>query len=76
MPKPVKHSVSIKGHRTSFSLEDDFWQELNNIASERRIPVAQIITSIDETRHPEQNLSSALRIYVLDSLKTKLGSDT
>ncbi|MGI9351836.1 MAG: ribbon-helix-helix domain-containing protein [Rhizobiaceae bacterium] len=64
-----KHSISIRGHRTSFSLEEDFWVELQNIAKIRQISLARVITEVDEARSPEQNLSSALRVFVLSALK-------
>ena len=60
-----KHSVSIRGHRTSFSLEDEFWNELQRIAQEKGLPVARMITEIDSARPLGQNLSSALRVFVL-----------
>ena len=65
-----KHSITLHGHRTSFSLEEAFWQELNAIADERKIPLAALVAEIDETRDPRTNLSSAARLYVLARLKT------
>lgn len=67
-----KHSVSLNGHRTSFSLEDDFLAELKRIAAQRGMPLAALLAEIDRTRPPETNLSSALRLYVLDDLKRML----
>ena len=67
-----KRSVSIRGHRTSFSLEDDFWNELKAIADKRGISVAQLVTQVDLRRGEEENLSSALRLFVLRDLKSKL----
>ena len=64
-----KHSVSIRGHRTSFSLEDEFWNEFKKIAKTRGVTAARLITEIDEARTPDQNLSSALRVFVLDVVK-------
>lgn len=64
-----KHSITLHGHRTSFSLEEAFWQELNAIADERQIPLAALVAEIDETRDPRTNLSSAARLYVLARLK-------
>lgn len=64
-----KHSVSIRGHRTSYSLEDAFHEELWRIAEERAIPLAALISEIDEARPRRTNLSSALRLHVLDHLK-------
>ncbi|AJD41779.1 ribbon-helix-helix domain-containing protein [Rhizobium sp. SEMIA 4085] len=66
-----KHSASLHGHRTSFSLEDEFWAELKAIATARAIPLAALISEIDDRREPESNLSSALRIHVLTWLKNR-----
>lgn len=65
-----KHSVSIRGHRTSLSLENEFWDELCSIADSRQMPVARLITEIDAARQPDQNLSSAIRVFVFNQLKT------
>ena len=61
-----KHSVTIRGHRTSVSLEEEFWRCLLEIAEARAETVAALISSIDEQRQPEQNLSSAARLFVLE----------
>ena len=66
-----KHSATLHGHRTSFSLEDEFWTELNAVAKARAIPLATLISDIDDQRRPESNLSSALRVYVLHWLQAK-----
>lgn len=66
-----KHSATLRGHRTSFSLEDAFWVELKAIASDRNISIAALIVEIDEHRGTESNLSSALRVYVLNHLKSR-----
>ena len=66
-----KHSVSLHGHRTSFSLEEPFWDELKRVAAVRAMPVAALIAEIDESRRPETNLSSALRLHVLAQLKNE-----
>ena len=60
-----KHSVTIRGHRTSFSLEDEFWDALQAIAANRKGTLAALIAEIDENRNPADNLSSAIRVYVL-----------
>jgi predicted DNA-binding ribbon-helix-helix protein len=67
-----KHSITIRGHRTSFSLEDAFFDELRQIANEDNISIDGLITRIDSTREPEQNLSSAVRLYILKRLRKKL----
>lgn len=64
-----KHSVSIRGHRTSYSLEQPFFDELSRIAAARNLPLAALIAEIDEGRAREANLSSAIRVYVLDWVK-------
>ncbi|MBY5327513.1 ribbon-helix-helix domain-containing protein [Rhizobium leguminosarum] len=64
-----KHSATLHGHRTSFSLEDEFWAELKTIAAARSIPLAALISEIDDHRPPDSNLSSALRLHVLSWLK-------
>ncbi len=61
-----KRSVTIRGHRTSFSLEDPFYAIITSIADDRKITLARLIAEIDEGRDRDSNLSSALRIYVLD----------
>ena len=65
-----KHSATLHGHRTSFSLEDAFWQELKIIAASRKISIAALIAEIDDGREPDSNLSSALRLRVLQELKS------
>lgn len=67
-----KRSVNIAGHTTSISLEDEFWHELTLIAAQRPCSINALITDIDSNRPSGVNLSSALRLYVLQSLKEKL----
>ena len=64
-----KHSITIRGHRTSFSLEQPFLDELRAIAAAREITLAALIAEVDGERPREANLSSALRIFVLDQAK-------
>jgi predicted DNA-binding ribbon-helix-helix protein len=66
-----KRSVTLGGHATSVSLEDEFWAELKRMAAEAGVPVAAIVARIDATRGTA-NLSSALRKAVLADLKAKL----
>jgi predicted DNA-binding ribbon-helix-helix protein len=61
-----KRSVTIHGHRTSFSLEDAFYDIILLIAQGRDITLASLIAEVDENRDRNSNLSSALRIYALD----------
>ncbi|WP_020594361.1 ribbon-helix-helix domain-containing protein [Kiloniella laminariae] len=61
-----KRSITIAGHRTSFTLEEAFWQQLRLIAQTEDISINRLVEKIDKTR--EGNLSSALRIFVLNRL--------
>ena len=65
----VKRSLSIAGHRTSVSLEEIFWSELRAIAERRAQSVAALVAEIDAARG-EANLSSALRVFVLQQAKS------
>ncbi|KZB70663.1 MULTISPECIES: ribbon-helix-helix domain-containing protein [Thalassospira] len=67
-----KRSVTIAGHRTSFSLEDAFWEELVGIAQRRDMTLAELVVEIDTDR--EGNLSSALRLFVLRDLQSRVPS--
>jgi predicted DNA-binding ribbon-helix-helix protein len=67
-----KRSVSINGHRTSYSIEDEFQAALNTIAMLRELPLARLISEIDAVPRQEGGLSSAIRVFVLKNiLKTK-----
>jgi predicted DNA-binding ribbon-helix-helix protein len=69
----VKHSIVISGHKTSVSLEDAFWKALKAIAGERDMNVSELVASIDlDRRH--SNLSSAIRLYVLNHYQSALRS--
>ncbi|MBZ3692529.1 ribbon-helix-helix domain-containing protein [Phyllobacterium calauticae] len=69
-----KRSVTIRGHRTSFSLEDPFYAIITSIADDRKITLARLIAEIDEGRDRDSNLSSALRIYVLDWVMNRMNT--
>ncbi len=60
-----KISVSLSGHQTSISLEEEFVVALNKIAKSENRSVASIIQEIDSVRSPESNLSSAVRVWIL-----------
>lgn len=63
--RPVKHSVTLRGHRTSISLEALFWAELRAIAREKSLPINALVAEIDAARGMESGLASAIRVYVL-----------
>jgi len=69
----VKRSIVVGGHKTSVSLEDAFWSGLKEIASDRRLTLSKLVDAIDTTR-VHSNLSSALRLFVLDHYRTTIGS--
>lgn len=64
-----KRSVTIRGHRTSYSLEKPFHDDLVAIAAARGIALAALIAEVDDRRPREANLSSALRLFVLEQAK-------
>jgi len=61
----VKRSIVIAGHKTSVSLEDAFWKGLKDIAAARDTTLSDLVATIDSTRR-HGNLSSAIRLFVLD----------
>jgi predicted DNA-binding ribbon-helix-helix protein len=65
MPRPVKRSFSIGGHRTSISIEAPFWDALRQVAEAERTSVASLVAAIDKARG-SSGLSSAVRVWVLD----------
>jgi len=66
-PQLVKRSVRISGHPTSVSLEAPFWQALRDIAALRQISINALLSTIDAERRG--NLSSAIRLFVLESCR-------
>jgi predicted DNA-binding ribbon-helix-helix protein len=67
----IKRSVVVAGHKTSVSLEDAFWKGLKEIAGERDTTLSELVGTIDSERE-YGNLSSALRLFVLDFYRTQL----
>ncbi|MGA7388527.1 MAG: ribbon-helix-helix domain-containing protein [Pseudolabrys sp.] len=65
----VKRSIVIDEHKTSVSLEDAFWSDLKEIAHDQGATLSALVAKIDETR-AHGNLSSAIRLYVLDYFRT------
>ena len=66
-----KRSITLKGHRTSISLEDEFWDALERFAAADERSLPKLIYDIDRTRMkqtPPPGLASALRVYVLGRL--------
>lgn len=70
----VKRSIVIAGHKTSVSLEDAFWKGLKEIAIGRELTLSDLVASIDTDRH-HGNLSSAIRLFVLDHFRAQSGDE-
>lgn len=70
-----KYSITLHGHRTSFSLEEEFHEELKALAVARGRSLAALIASVDEARDERDNLSSALRLHVLKNCMRVGGVD-
>ena len=70
----VKRSIVIAGHKTSVSLEDAFWQGLKEIAGGRDMTLSDLVAAID-TERQHGNLSSAIRLFVLDYYRNQLSDD-
>lgn len=63
-----KISVSLSGHQTSITLEPEFIDALQKLAIRHNRSVASIINEIDTSRKPDTNLSSAIRVWVLQQV--------
>lgn len=67
--RPVKRSLTLSGHRTSVSLEETFWQAFRDIAAARGMAVNALAAEIDATRPADAGLASAIRVFVLQTLR-------
>ena len=70
--RPVKHSVTLNGHRTSISLEDVFWQALRDIALRDDLALNALVAQIDVDRGTDMGLASAIRVFVLKDLQSQI----
>jgi predicted DNA-binding ribbon-helix-helix protein len=70
----IKRSVVVGGHKTSVSLEDDFWRALKEIALSHRVTLSSLIGTIDSQRH-QGNLSSAVRLFVLEHYRQRSSTE-
>ena len=71
----VKRPIVIDKHKTSVSLEEAFWSDLKKIARAQEATVSKLVTQIDGARQ-QGNLSSAIRLFVLEHIRTnaKIGA--
>ena len=70
----IKRSIVVGGHKTSVSLEDDFWHALREIAALRRVTLSDLVGSIDSQRQ-HGNLSSSLRLFVLNHYRQRIEAE-
>ena len=69
----TKRSIVVGGHKTSVSLEGAFWSGLKEVASSRRVTLSDLVGSIDSER-VHGNLSSAVRLFVLDYYRNQIAA--
>ena len=69
----IKRSIVVSGHKTSVSLEDAFWEALKKIAVGRDMTLTELVAVIDAGR-AHANLSSAIRLYILDFYRDQLAA--
>ncbi|WP_158968297.1 ribbon-helix-helix domain-containing protein [Chachezhania sediminis] len=72
--RPRKRSLTLRGHRTSVSLEDPFWDEFRAIARADGVSVSALAARIDEERGLDIGLASAIRLFVLRRVKEQADS--
>ena len=69
--RPEKHSLTLSGHRTSVSLEAEFWQAFREIAASEGKSVNGLAAEIDAARGTEAGLAGAIRVFVLDWFRAR-----
>lgn len=69
--RPRKRSLTLRGHRTSVSLEDAFWIEFQRLAQARGQSVNELAAEIDAARGVSAGLASAIRVHILEALKAQ-----
>lgn len=69
--RPAKHSLTLHGHRTSVSLESEFWDALREVAQAEGRSLAALAAEIDARRDPATGLATALRLHVLRHFRNK-----
>ncbi|WP_124087492.1 ribbon-helix-helix domain-containing protein [Pseudogemmobacter humi] len=73
-PGPQKHSLTLHGHRTSVTLEAEFWLAFREIAAVKGIAINQLAAEIDEHRDPGEGLASAIRVFCLRHFRKMKGA--
>ena len=72
--RPVKRSLTLRGHRTSVTLEDAFWTAFRDIADARGLALNALAAEIDEARDLDTGLATAIRLYVLAWFRERAGA--
>lgn len=72
MTRPVKRSLTLGGHRTSVTLEDAFWAAFREIAAESGKGLNALASEIDAARDPDTGLATAIRLFVLETYRSRL----
>jgi predicted DNA-binding ribbon-helix-helix protein len=72
--RPVKRSLTLRGHRTSVTLEDAFWTAFRDIAEARGLALNALAAEIDEARDLDTGLATAIRLYVLAWFRERAGA--
>ncbi len=70
--RPVKRSLTLRGHRTSVTLEADFWRAFQEIAKEKGMAINALAADIDADRGLETGLATAIRLFVLRHYRNKV----
>jgi predicted DNA-binding ribbon-helix-helix protein len=69
--RPAKHSLTLKGHRTSVSLEAEFWEAFQSLARARGLSLNELAAEVDAERSGDVGLASAIRVWVLRALTAR-----
>jgi len=67
----IKRSITIAGHRTSITLEQPFWDALKELACSEDVSVSELVRRIDQAKGHEGNLSSAIRVFLLENARSR-----
>jgi predicted DNA-binding ribbon-helix-helix protein len=73
--RPEKHSLTLRGHRTSVSLEPEFWQAFRALAAAEGRGLNDLATEIDAARGSDRGLASAIRVHILERLTVLAGDN-
>ena len=71
MSRPVKRSLTLQRHRTSVTLEDEFWDAFRRIAAKEGRALNDLAAQIDAARDGDTGLASAIRVYVLNHYRER-----